>query len=447
MVPRLRVVSTMRKILKIAQREYKASVRTKGFVVGLVVAPLLMSGSLIAMLLLEDRVDTTDKKLAVIDRSGIIDTALVVAANDRNSTEIHDESGKKVKPAYLLEIVVPDNNDPSAQRLQLSDRVRRGDLYAFIDIGPDVLHPGPDIETDRIYYHAENAALDDLRRWVQWPVNNQLRSARLADGGVDVESLPDLFSWVSVEGLGLVSVDKETGAVKDAERSDEGKAIGMPMAMMMLLFMMIMMGAMPLLNSVTEEKMQRIAEVLLGSVKPSEFMAGKILGGLGVSLTASAVYIVGGALYLHFMDLKEYIPYDVLPWFFAYMIAAIVMMGAMLAAVGASVSDAKDAQSLMFPAMLPMMIPMFVWFPVLKEPLSSFATGMSLIPPFTPMLMLVRQTSPMTIPAWQPWVGLAGVLVVAALAVLAGGRIFRVGILMQGKPPKPADLIRWAIKG
>jgi ABC-2 type transport system permease protein len=72
---------------------------------------------------------------------------------------------------------------------------------------------------------------------------------------------------------------------------------------------------------------------------------------------------------------------------------------------------------------------------------------MSLIPPFTPMLMLVRQSSPMTIPSWQPWVGLAGVLLSAALAVWAGGRIFRVGILMQGKTPKPSDLFRWAIRG
>jgi ABC-2 type transport system permease protein len=437
----------MRRVLKIASREYKASVRTKGFIVGLVVAPLLMGGSLLAIVLLEDRVDTTDKRLAVIDRSSIVAEALVEAAEQRNAAEVFDDSGKKVKPAYIVEVVAPDGRDPAAQHLELSDRVRRGELYAFLDVGPDVLHPRPDIDTDGIRFHAENAALDDMRRWLSRPVNNQLRRARLEETGLDVESVSDLFSGSSVEGLGLVSVDKKTGVVKEAERSDEGKALGIPMAMMMLLFMMIMMGAMPLLNSVTEEKLARIAEVLLGSVRPSEFMAGKILGGLGVSLTASAVYVIGGALYLHFMDLKQYIPYDILPWFFVYMITAIVMLGAMLAAVGASVSDPKDAQSLMFPAMLPIMIPMFVWFPVVKEPLSGFSTGMSLIPPFTPMLMLVRQSSPMTIPAWQPWVGLASILATAALAVWAGGRIFRVGILMQGKPPKPADLIRWAIRG
>ena len=72
---------------------------------------------------------------------------------------------------------------------------------------------------------------------------------------------------------------------------------------------------------------------------------------------------------------------------------------------------------------------------------------MSLIPPFTPMLMLLRQAMPGGVPAWQPWVGLAGVLVFALATVWAASRIFRVGILMQGKPPKLAELARWAIRG
>jgi ABC-2 type transport system permease protein len=433
--------------MRIARREYKATVRTKGFIIGLVLAPVLMSGSLIALALLKDRVDTTDKKIAILDRSGVVAQALIEAAERRNEAEVYDESGQKAKPAYLLEAIAPDDQDPAAQRLALSNRVRRGELYAFLDIGGDVLHPSPDIETDRIAYHAENAVLDDVRQWMGWPVNNRLRRARLVEAGVDEDAIPDLFSWISVEGLGLVSVDKQTGAVKDAERSNEGKAIGVPAAMMMLMFLMIMMGAVPLLSSVMEEKTQRIAEVLLGSVKPFEFMAGKVIGGLAVSLTASTVYVVTGVVILNHLELTEYIPYDILPWFFVYMIAAIIMMGSSMAAIGASVSDPKDAQSFTFPAMLPVMIPMFIMFPVIKEPLSGFATTMSLVPPFTPLLMLVRQSSPMAIPSWQPWAGLAGLLAVAVVAVWAGGRVFRVGILIQGKAPRPSDFIRWAIKG
>jgi len=75
------------------------------------------------------------------------------------------------------------------------------------------------------------------------------------------------------------------------------------------------------------------------------------------------------------------------------------------------------------------------------------ATALSLFPPFTPILMLMRQAMPAGIPAWQPWVGLVGVLAFATGTVWAASRIFRVAILMQGKPPQLGLMIRWALKG
>jgi len=438
----------MHKILRLAKREYLAAVRTKGFIIGILLAPVLMGGSGIGMALLKDRVDTTDKRVALVDRSGIIAEVLVEAANARNAREVYDEtSGKKVKPAYLFEVVEPDTEDPAAQRLALSDRVRDGRLHAFVEIGADIVHPSDDLEASRIAYHAKNAVMDDLRRWIAWPINNHLRKARLADAGIGESDVRDLFHWVSVEGLGLISVDVETGRVKDAQRSSEGEAVGVPIVLLMLMFLMVMMGAVPLLQSVMEEKSQRIAEVLLGSIRPFQFMVGKVLGGIGVSLTGSSVYVIGGSLVLTRMGLAEYIPYRLLPWFFGYMVLAIVMLGAMLAALGSACNDAKDAQSLTMPAMLPMMVPMFVLMPVLKEPLSSFATGLSLFPLFTPTLMLLRLSTPTGVPAWQPWAGLVGVLAFTVLSVWAGGRIFRVGILMQGTPPKLTRILRWALRG
>jgi ABC-2 type transport system permease protein len=289
--------------------------------------------------------------------------------------------------------------------------------------------------------------MDDLRGWIVWPINNHLRQLRLADAGVDESAVKDLFVWVNAEALGLVSVDEKTGAVKDAERASEAEAILVPIVMMMLMFLMVMMSVPGMLHSVMEEKTQRIAEVLLGSMKPFEFMMGKVLSGIAVSLTSSAVYVVGGILAIRYMDLGEYIPYHILPWFFAYMLLAIVMLGAMSAALGATCSEAKDAQSLTFTAIIPAVVCMFIYLPVAKEPLSSFATWVSLFPTFTPFLMLLRQTTPAGIPMWQPWVGLLGVLSLTILFVWAGGRIFRVAILMQGTPPKLTNIIRWAIRG
>lgn len=438
----------MGKIFKITKRDYKASVKSKGFIIGLIIAPIFMCGSLIAFLIFKDRVDVTDKKVAIVDRSAVIAQSLADAAEYRNTNEIFDkETGKKIKPAYFMEIVTPNEGDPKAQRLELSERVRKDEIHAFVEIGSGVIHPGKDPEASRISYYSKNSALDDLRGWIAWPINNQLRKLRLADAGIDEASVSDLFHWANVDGLGLVSKDVGTGAVKEARRADEGRAIGVPIAMMMLMFLMIMMSVSPMISSVMEEKTQRIAEVLLGSVKPFEFMMGKVLAGLAVALTSSAVYVIGGIIFLKRMGLTQYIPYDILPWFFTYMILAVVMLGAMSAAMGSVCSEPKDAQSLTFPSILPAILPMFIMMPVLREPQGTFATWLSFFPPFTPFLMLLRQSTPGGVPLWQPLVGLIGVVLFTILYVWTGGRIFRVAILMQGTPPKLSNLARWAIRG
>ena len=440
----------MRKVLILAKREYKASVKTKGFIIGLILAPVFMGGSLIAFVLLQDRVDTSDKRLAIIDRSGVVAEALIEAAEARNHSEVYnDESGRKVKPAYLLEIVDPpsDERDLPIRRLELSGRVESGDLHAYLEIGPDVVHPGSDGAASRITYHAKNAAMDDLRSWMSWPVNNRLRRLRLSDAGIDESAARDLFFWVDVEGMGLVSVDEQTGEVTDARRANEAEALVVPIVMMMLMFLMVMMSVPGMLQSVMEEKTQRIAEVLLGSVEPFEFMMAKVAAGVAVALTSSAVYIVGGILVVTQMGLSEYIPYRVVPWFLVYMLFAIVMLGAMSAALGSTCSEPKDAQSLTFPAILPLILPMFVYFPVVSQPSSGLATWLSLFPTFTPFLMLLRQSTPTGVPVWQPVVGLLGMALFTAAFVWAGGRIFRVAILMHGTPPKLRNIIRWALRG
>jgi len=437
----------MRKILQVAKREYKTSVRTKGFIIALVLMPVLMGGSGLAMYLFEGQVDTRDKKVVILDQSGIVADVIMQAAETRNDAEVMDkESGKKVKPAWEFERIEPDLSDPLAQRLALSDRIRNGELHAFLEIGANVKHPETDWETARIAYYAKNAAMDTVRDWLAGSINIYLRQARLEEAGVEAEKAEAALAWLEVAPLGLVSLD-DAGQIKEAKRSSRAEAMLGPIILFFLFFMMIMMGAMPQLQSVMEEKSQRIAEVLLGSIKPFEFMAGKVLGGLAVSMTAASVYVVGGVFILRRFGLADYIPYHILPWFFAYLVLAIVMFGSILAALGATCNDAKDAQNLTFPAMIPVFIPMFLLMPIIQEPSSSFATALSLFPPFTPMLMLLRISVPVGIPMWQPWVGLIGVIIFALLSIWAGGRVFRMAILMQGQPPKLSSILRWAIRG
>jgi len=437
----------MKKILVLVKREYKAAVRTKGFIISIVLVPIMMGGSILAMALLQDKVDTKDKNIIVLDESGFLGKALNDAAEYRNENQIFNEDGEKNSPAYYVEIINPDLNDLDQQKLELSNRVRQHELHSFVHIGPNVLHPLDHEGGKRIYYYSENSSLDNVRGWVARIIDNRLKETRVAELNLDNEDFKDLFYYVSVEAMSLSSVDARTGDVKEGRSTNELEAIILPYIMMMLMFMMLMMAAVPLLSAVMEEKNDRIAEVLLGSVTPFQFMMGKILGGLAVSLTTSAIYIIGGIITASKLGVGDRIPFEILPWFFGFMVLAIIMVGSIMAALGSSCNDAKDAQAMQFPAMLPLIIPMFVMFIMIQNPMSNFAIWLSLFPPFTPMLMLVRMATSVTIPLWQPILGMFLVLLCSLFSVWAGGRIFRSAILLQGKKPKLGTLIKFIIKG
>lgn len=438
----------MYKLWIVARREYLVSVRTKGFLIGLVLLPLLMSGGFIAIYALRNQVDTKDKRLVILDHTGRVADSLLASAEERNAKEVYDaKTKKKIRPAYLLEKLNPDAENPDRQRLALSDRVRKGELHAFLEIGSDVLHPKEKSAEAAIAYHGKNPGLDDMRRWLGNPINDQLRRLRLAEAGIDSSRIQDLFLWRPIDGMGLLSRDPKDGSIQKAERRGELEAIGVPMAVMFLSFMLLMMGASPLLNAVMEEKNQRIAEVVLGSVKPFPWMMGKVLGAVGISLTGLTVYLVLGIMAVGNMPITWSIPYFLIPWLFLFLVLNICMYGSIMAALGSLCTDIKDAQNLTFPALLPAMIPMFIWFPVAQQPLSTFSTVASLIPLFTPILMPLRMATQESIPLWQPWLGLLGVILATIACVWVGGRIFRFGIVAQGKIPSFSEIVRWVSRG
>ena len=199
-----------------------------------------------------------------------------------------------------------------------------------------------------------------------------------------------------------------------------------------------------------EEKMQRIAEVLLGSVNPFQLMMGKLLGMVGVSMTILAVYLGGAVLGARSAGWTEFIPPNLsllVIWFVIFQALAVLMFGAVFIAVGAACSDIKEAQSMIMPIYIFIIFPMFVWLPVMKEPAGALALVLSLIPPATPMLMMLRTAGWPNIPLWQPLLGTLLVLLTTVFCVFVAGRIFRVGLLMQGKGAKISDMVRWAVRG
>ena len=127
-------------------------------------------------------------------------------------------------------------------------------------------------------------------------------------------------------------------------------------------------------------------------------------------------------------------------WFILFQLLALFIYGSIFSAVGAACTEIRDAQSMMFPAMLGMLVPMWVFLPIIQSPSSAFARVMSLIPPFTPMLMMLR----ISVPPGPPWWEIALSVVLTVLFMLgcvwASAKIFRIGILSQGQTPSFARL-------
>jgi len=434
--------------LIVTAREYKAAVKSKAFVISLVLMPVMVGGSVLLQAVMKDHVDITDRKVAILDRSGVLYDAIAEKAAERNQTQITDPAtGKQVRPRFLLEPVAPSGADPLDERLAQSERVRRQEIFAFVDIGPDVIAGGAGGEHARVRYYSNTPGFDDIHRWLRPTVHEIVQGRRLAENQLDPDLVKRITAPVPLETLGLVTVSAETGQVKEAERTNEIATFLVPFFLMMLMFMVVMVGATPLMQSVLEEKMQRIAEVLLGSVSPFELMMGKLLGVVGVSFTIVSVYLAGGLYALHRAGYLDLIPLSVLGWFVVYQGMAVLMFGSVFVAIGAAVTDMKEAQSMVTPAMLLLVMPMFVWMIVIKEPTSALSTGLSLFPPATPMLMVMRAAAAPQLPLWQPLLGVLLVLITTVLFVIAAGRIFRVGLLMQGKGARIGEMMKWAFTG
>jgi ABC-2 type transport system permease protein len=455
----------MRKLLVVAARDYLATVRTKGFLISLLVMPILMSGSIVAQRLLGDQVDLRERRFAVVDRSpgGKLARLLQEKSDQRNQAGPSDSLTGRPEPPFQIEIVPPED-DPPLQRFELSNRVRNKELYGFLEIGPHIYEVNPTslksssaADHDKAGSYAtavryqSNRSLDELfPNWARRCITEEVQRARTQKAHLQadtVQTVQEILAPIHLESKDLTRKNPQTGEIEEAPEESKALSFIAPFGLMMLMFMVIMVGATPLMQGVVEEKMQRIAEVLLGSVSPFQLMMGKLLGTIGVSLTLVSVYL-GGAYYAaHRYGLAERLPTELLVWFLVYQVLAVVLYGSLFIAIGAACTDMKETQSLIWPVMLLATMPMFVCFNVIREPNSTFATWASYFPPATPMLMIVRQAVPPGIPPWQPALGAVIVLATTIFCVYAAGRIFRVGILMQGKGARIGEMLRWVVRG
>lgn len=445
----------MDKIFVVARREYLANVRTKAFIISLVLMPILMGGGALLQMALKGRVDLKDRKLVVIDQTGRLYPILAEAAERRNREDIFDpETGRQTDPKFVVERYgAGDLTDD--QRFELSEKARNDEIAAFVEIRAAVFEDsapaatsgaagGVEAPEPPIRFHSEHLS-NDLQRWFSRTITQAVAAERLREAGLDPLVVARATAPVRVDVVGLYSRAK-SGEIRKADEAGRMAAFFVPMAVMMLMFVALMLGQ-TMLQSALEEKQQRIAEVLLGSARPFELMMGKLLGNVAVSMTMVAFYMAGGFWLTKHLGFEHLLPVRLVGWFIAYQILGVMLYGAAFIAIGAACTELKEAQNYLMPVMLVLVAPMMVWFMVLEEPTSTFATWLSLFPPSTPMLMLLRMSATTAVPTWQPALGIVLTLLTTVAVIWAAGRVFRIGLLMQGKPPKIRELAAWVIRG
>jgi ABC-2 type transport system permease protein len=450
----------VRKVLLIAARDYKAAVRTKSFIISLVIMPVLMAISGGAQYFIRRQSDTEDKHFALIDRTpgGKVAEFVQQAAEKRNKKDIVDPaSGRRTRARFVIDAVPPVGKTPeeyNQQRLQLSQQVRDGKYWGFVEIGPDtdkfgILPRKPSQSSEPadpmgyLRYQTNHTTYEEFPLWVERTIVIGIMSRR---AGLPPDALENQ-KMLTMRREGLSQYDPATGRIEDPPLIHQIARFVVPALLVALMFMVIMLASTPAMHAVVEEKMQRIAEVLLGSVSPFQLMMGKLLGVMGVSLTVAAVYLGGAYWAARHYELTQFLPLPLLFWFLVFQTLAVLMYGSLFLAIGSAATDIKETQTLVMPVILIACVPMMILGNAIEDPNNSLVVATSFFPPVTPMMMLARIGIPPGPVWWQPLVGVVMVLALTAACVYAAGRIFRVGILMQGKGARVAQLVQWVFRG
>jgi ABC-2 type transport system permease protein len=334
-------------------------------------------------------------------------------------------------------VELPSTADVQKEKAWLTAENQEPRHLALVVIHEDAVVPASGKSDYGTYDIYVPPGLDDRADGeIRESLRNAIVNARIRGRSLDRETIDSLIS---------VPRPRSTTVTQGNERQTVGAMnFLLPLSVGMLLFIGVMTGGQALLTSTVEEKSSRVIEVLLSAVSPRELMAGKLLGQMGVSLVALGLYLALGMAMVTSFSLFGL--FD--PWLIVYLLIFFVIMylvmGSLMMAIGAAVNEMREAQSLMMPVMLMLMLPWILWMPISRDPNSTFSMALSFVPPINTFAMLLRMASTTPPPWWQVWLSIAiGVASVFA-AIWFAAKVFRIGLLMYGKPPNFATLIRWA---
>ena len=409
----------MSRMWLVLAREYLENVRTRAFLIGLVLTPVWMGLIFIVP--------------ALVEKAGVKSQRVVIL--DETKENLGDAVAKELDglntlghARYLLE-----REDNPARIEALREEAGSGDIIALV-LRPSILEKRLGVEGDEasLLLGASNIGAADTGRIVEGIVNDVVNK-KIAERE---QVRPAVRDQLTRKAIRYMAVTRE------GEKAGVAQAVT-PFVFMLLLFMGIVGISQMLISSTLEEKGNRVYEVLLSSLSPFQLMAGKILGICGVGFTLLTLWSCGGLVAASLQGMGGLVTGAQVGLLLAYYFLGFLLIASLMVAVGSACNTLKEAQNLMAPISLLLALPVMLSMIVMKDPNGTFATAASFFPPFTPFLMMARIASVPSPPTWQIAASLALLAVSVFFAIRLAAKVFRVGILLYGKPPRLSEILRW----
>lgn len=430
----------MNKILLIIKREFTTRVRKRSFLIVTLLVPLFFAALIIIPILIATS-SKDEKRIAVVDESQLF------------TGHFPDDKGIYYK--YLTNIKI--------------------DTFKYEEYGYAGLLYIPDIDIKRpsgITYYSSGQPGIGVEKGITRHINDIIEEKRLEEAGIDRSKLNAAKSDISI--------DFKSGT--DGKKGNSAVAYAVGYASGFIIYIILIFFGMSVMRGVMEEKMSRIAEVMISSVKPFQLMMGKIIGIAGVGLLQFLIWVVliigiqlilplffstdsihaasqsgmmqGGGDNAAMIEAMEKVQYVIgsINWtliiscFIFYFLGGYLFYSALFAAVGSLVNeDPTDAQSLTFPVTLPIIIGIMVMISSVQNPDSTLAVWGSIIPFTSPMVMMARLPygMPGTVPYWQLALSMVLLILGFLFTTWMAGKIYRTGILMYGKKITWKEAIKW----
>ena len=419
-----------RRIRVIAWRDFRYTVLTKGFLIGAIILPGIMFAAIpLLPLLIDSKTAPLTGRVAVIDPSNSIAKALEITLRKTPAETIdldEDATNTSTTDVALTVESVPDPSRAADFRLQLRD----SSLQALIIISSNADGPSTELLIPSEASPRHTTILEKSLR-------EAVTRARVSKANEDYERITKLLARPKIDTRRVSP---------DGSESNENAQLRMlvPAGFMFLLWMAVITSGNYLLTSTIEEKSSRVMEVLLSAVSPIELLCGKLVGQAGVAGVMLLMYGGVGLAGLGAVAMLDVVPLPHLLWLVVWFPLAYFTVAAIMVSLGSAVSDLREAQSLIGPAMILLTLPLILWFPIVENPNGTLATVCSFIPPAAPFVMILRLTGANeSVPLMQALLAIFASAATVVAILWAGARVFRVGVLMQGKPPSPMELLRW----